>query len=376
MKKRIIYFLLIFLLSALFSFNIYAYDSQLFAEQVESSGASELWDELGTEEKDLLVRLGIGDIDFESVFSASPRKIFDFFFEIVRNEYSSPFNSFVSLLVIVIIAAAVGQFISPDSENSRAVDFIAQIVCALCIIVPLSACLTRTISAIYASSNFVKALIPVLAAIITVSGNPTLALTYNSLSFYIAQGVAHLGDSVFRPIIQIVFSLSIISSLSDAVNIKAIVEFIKKAIIFLLSFSATVFVTTLTIKGMLASSADNAAVRGIRFLIGNMIPIVGSAISDAYLSIAGTLGLVKNTVGVFAVAAVCAINLPVLVESVMWILMINILAAVGDLFGQNRLSQLFRCISSSIVLLCAALLFEAVVFVLSVGLVLVIKGSG
>lgn len=375
MKKKVIFVFLIIVVFNALAFNAEAYDSELFDEQIESSGASELMDKLSDEEKDLLEKLGITDIDFDSVFSANPRRIFDFFFEIIRNEYSSPFNCFVSLLVIVIIMAAVGQFIPEDSENSRAICFISQIIAALYVIVPLSSCITRAVSAIYVSSNFVTALVPVLAAVITVSGNPTLALTYNSLSFTVAQVIAKLGDSVFRPVIQVVFSLSIISSVSDAVNIKAIVEFIKKTVIFLLSFSATVFVTMLTVKGMLAASADSAAVRGIRFLIGNMIPVVGSAVSDAYMSIVGTLGLVKNTVGVFAIAAIAVINLPVLVECILWILMLNILAAVSDLFGQIKLSQLFRCITSSAVLLSVTIIFEILAFVLSVGLVLVIKGS-
>lgn len=375
MKKKVIFVFFIIIVFNALSFNAEAYDIEFFDEQIESSGASELMNKLSDEEKDLLEKLGITDIDFDSVFSASPRRIFDFFFEIIRNEYSSPFNCFVSLLVIVIIMAAVGQFIPEDGENSRAVCFISEIIAALYVIVPLASCITRAVSAIYVSSNFVTALVPVLAAVITVSGNPTLALTYNSLSFTVAQVIARLGDSVFRPVIQVVFSLSIISSVSDAVNIKAIVEFIKKTVIFLLSFSATVFVTMLTVKGMLAASADSAAVRGIRFLIGNMIPVVGSAVSDAYMSIVGTLGLVKNTVGVFAVAAIAVINLPVLVECILWILMLNILAAVSDLFGQIKLSQLFRCISSSTVLLSVTIIFEILAFVLSVGLILVIKGS-
>ncbi len=375
MKKKVIFVFLIIIVFNALSFNAEAYDIEFFDEQIESSGASELMNKLSDEEKDLLEKVGITDIDFDSVFSASPRRIFDFFFEIIRNEYSSPFNCFVSLLVIVIIMAAVGQFIPEDGENSRAVCFISEIIAALYVIVPLASCVTRAVSAIYVSSNFVTALVPVLAAVITVSGNPTLALTYNSLSFTVAQVIARLGDSVFRPVIQVVFSLSIISSVSDAVNIKAIVEFIKKTVIFLLSFSATVFVTMLTVKGMLAASADSAAVRGIRFLIGNMIPVVGSAVSDAYMSIVGTLGLVKNTVGVFAVAAIAVINLPVLVECILWILMLNILAAVSDLFGQIKLSQLFRCISSSTVLLSVTIIFEILAFVLSVGLILVIKGS-
>lgn len=375
-NKKFKVIILLFVLCLSFSFVSFCFeDDGYYDSQLEASGAYGLFDTLSDEELELLESLGIDEIDFDSVFSPSVRSIPDFFMQIIRNEYASPFNSFVVLAVCVIALAAISQFIPDDSKTARTVELAASLVAALGIIIPLSSCVTRAVSTINISCNFITALIPVLAAIITVSGNPTLALTYNSLSFAAAQVVSRLGEEAIRPVIQVVMSLSIISSVSQSADISKIVEFAKKTVIFIMSFSATVFVTMLSIKGMLAASADNVAVRGIRFLIGNMIPVVGGAVSDAYLSIVGTLSLVKNTVGVFAVAAVAVINLPVIVECVIWILMLNLLALLGDMFSQGKLSGLFRSVSSAMVLLCVTVVFEILVFLLSVGLILVIKGS-
>lgn len=367
----------VIMLIFLFALSALAYETDAFAEeQLEASGAYSLYDSLSDEDIELLEALGIEGIDFDSVFEPSARNLPDFFFKLIRNEYTSPVNCFAVLCVCVFALSAVGQFVPDDSKTSRTVEFMSGTIASLCMIVPLSSCITRAISAISVSSNFVTALIPVLAAVITVSGNPMLALTYNSLSFAAAQVVSRIGEDVVRPVIQVVMSLSIISSVSASVNIEKIVDFAKKTVIFIMSFSATVFVTFLTVKGMLAASADNVGVRGIRFLIGSIIPVVGVAVSDAYLSIVGTLGLVKNTVGVFAIAAVAVINLPVITECVLWILMLNLLALLGDMFSQGRLSSLFRAVSSAVVLLTVTVVFEMLVFVLSVGLILVIKGNG
>ena len=132
----------------------------------------------------------------------------------------------------------------------------------------------------------------------------------------------------------------------------------------------------LSMKGMLAAAADNVAVRGVRFLIGNIVPVVGGAVSDAYLSIVGTLNLVKSTVGVFAVAAVAVINLPVITQCVLWVFSLNLLSAFSDVFSQGQLSRLFSSASSALTLLTVSVLFEMLVFLLSLGLVLVIKGGG
>ncbi|MBQ6931664.1 MAG: hypothetical protein IJN38_05980 [Clostridia bacterium] len=352
-----------------------AENNELYDEQLEASGANELFDVLTRDELELLETLGLDEIDFDSVFSPSLRSVTDLFWQIIRSEYRLPFESLGVAAMCVVALAAVSQFLPDGIKISKVPGFTAGIMTALSVVIPLSSCITRAVSAIALSSNFVTALIPVLAAIITAGGKPSLALTYNSLSFAAAQVVSSLGSTVIRPVIQVIMSLSIISCVSQSADISKILEFAKKTVVFVMSLSATVFVTMLSLKGMLAASADTVAVRGIRFLIGNMIPVVGGAVSDAYLSIVGTLSLVKNTVGVFALAAVAVINLPVIAECIMWVLTLNMLALLGDVFSQNGLSSLFRSVSSAAVLLCVTVVLEMLVFLLSVGLVLVIGGS-
>lgn len=362
----------------LFCFSIEAFCAQnkeLFDEQLEASGAGDLFDTLTRDELELLEKLGLGSIDFDSVFSPSLRSVTDLFMQIIRNEYKLPFESLTVAAMCVIVLSAVSQLVPSGIRTSKALELTANIITALSVLVPLSSCITRAVSAVSLSSSFVTALIPVLAAIITASGKPALALTYNSLSFSVAQVVSTLGKDVITPVIQVVMSLSVISSVSKSADISKIVEFTKKTAIFIMSLSATVFVTMLSLKGMLAASADTVTVRGIRFLIGNMIPVVGGAVSDAYQSILGTLSLVKNTVGVFALAAVSVINLPVIAECVIWVFSLNMLSLLGDVFSQSGLCSLFRAVSSAVVLLCVTVVLEMLVFLLSVGLILVIGGG-
>ena len=374
--KKTAVIILIILMQFIFSFAaLCVSDDELFHEQLDASGASELVDALTDDELELLGKLGLDRVDFDSVFSPSLRSVADLFAEIIRSEYRLPFEALGAAAMCVVALAAVSQFVPDSNRMSKTVGLTGALITALSVIVPLSSCITRAVSSISLSSSFVTALIPVLAAVITASGKPTLALTYNSLSFAAAQTVSALGNQVIRPVLQVVMSLSVISSVSQSADITKIVEFAKKTAVFIMSLSATVFVTMLSLKGMLAASADTVAVRGIRFLIGNMIPVVGGAVSDAYQSIVGTLSLVRNTVGVFALAAVAVINLPVIAECIMWVLTLNMLALLGDVFSQSGLCSLFRAVSSSVVLLCVTVVLETLVYLLSVGLVLVIGGG-
>ncbi len=372
-KCLISIFIVVFLL--LFPFNSFAFSEDYFDEQIETSGANKLLEELSDEQKSLLKTLGIECIDFESILSVSPHRIFDLIFEVFSNNYHGPLKASFTVAAMILVISIASQFISYDSKMFKVVSAIGSLLTSLSVMIPLSSCVTRVISAIDLSADFMLSLIPILAAVISVSGNPVLAFSYNSLCFIAAQAVAQLADNFIRPLIQVMLSISTISSINEEVSFEKLIAFMKKIAVFIISTVSTVFVTLLSVKGMLANTADGVAVRGIRFLIGNIVPFIGGAVSDAYLSIIGTLSMVKNTVAVFAIAVVAITNLPVTAECLCWVFTLNLLEALSDMFSQKSISFLLSSYASAVSLLTVILLLNSVVFVLSIGLVMLFKGG-
>ncbi len=375
MNKRVITYVLTVVLSVLLSFNAFAYSGDIYEKQMESSGAKELFNHLSDEQLEMLEDLGITEPSFDAFLNVSPRKVFDLFYQILMNEYKSPLAYTATVSVMIIAVSLISQFMSQSERLMRLISAFSVICISLCVIVPLGECLSRVVSAIRMSADFMLALIPVLATVITVSGNPTAALTYNSFCFFAAQLVVMLSADFIRPFIQTTLALSMMSGFGDSVNFEKIVVFIKRLTMFLMSFSSTVFITMLSLKGMLSASADTVAVRGIRFMIGNLIPVVGGAISDAYTSISGTLLLVKNTAAVIGIVAVAFINLPILIECVCWVFSFSCLSMLSEMFSQDKTASLIRSVSSCVVMMTVMLLFIVIVFILSVGLVMLMKGS-
>ena len=85
--------------------------------------------------------------------------------------------------------------------------------------------------------------------------------------------------------------------------------------------------------------------------------------------------LVKSTVGIFGIAAVALINLPSCIQLLFWIFALKLSAAIGELFNQQGIAELLKALASSITLLNVVLLFNAVLFIISTALILVIKAG-
>ena len=345
-----------------------------YRERLRTSGAERLAEALPHEDRERLKSLGVDEVDFDSLFQISPRRVFDLFSEVIRREYVSPLRAFLAAVTVLLLLAAAQAFAGGKALGQN-VTQLGCVILALMLTVPMSGCIVRMASAVLAQSRMMLALIPVLAVVITVSGNPTLALSYNTLTFAMAQGTVQLVQNTVCPLIRIMVSLSLVSALSDSLGLGKMIDFFKKTGIFLMSLAATVFVTMLVLKGSLASSADTVAVRGVRFLIGRAIPVVGSAVSDAYLSLIGSLQLVKNTAAVFAVVSVLVIALPVVTEGLLWSFAVNLLAAAAELFGLSQSAGLLKNLSGGLTLLNVTLVLTSVVMVLSIGLVLLIRGG-
>lgn len=375
MKRLISVLLAVFLLVSLSLIASAVSEQAEYREQMESSGASELIGSLSDEDRESLRALGVEEVDFDTLFRISPRRVFDLISDVVRREYRSPLKAALSAASVLLLLAAAQVFVS-DEKFSHTILQLGSVILGLMLAVPLANCIVRLASAVQAQSRMMLALIPVLAVVITLSGNPTLALSYNTMTFAMAQAVVQLVQNTVCPLIRITLSLSLVSSLSGSFGLKQAVAFLKKTGVFLMSLAATIFVTMLVLKSSLASSADTVAVRGVRFLIGRAIPVVGSAVSDAYLSLLGSLNLVKNSAAVFGVIAVLVVALPVVTEGLIWSFALNLLASLAELLGLSQPSDLLRAMSGGLTLLNVTLVLTSVVMVLSIGLIMLIKGGG
>ena len=78
---------------------------------------------------------------------------------------------------------------------------------------------------------------------------------------------------------------------------------------------------------------------------------------------------------VFAIAVISITSIPVISECLCWILALNLLEALGDMFSLKNISQLLSSCASALSLLTVLLVLISIVFILSIGLIMIIKGG-
>ena len=340
-----------------------------------SDEVRDIYNILDSETQELLKDIGADKADFDSMFSVTPQKVWSLTKKLVTGSIEAPTRSAVRLTVVIILIAIFESIIPDDEKMKNIIGTVGTLMCVISVISPLSTAISSAVSSIAVSEKFMLALIPVLAAVITVTGNPTLAASFQSIAFTAAQVISGASSTYIVPIVGAVTALDITGSIIPSFNLGGITSLIKKTVTAVLTFVSTLFVSFLGIKGALANAADTVASRGIKLVISSAVPVVGGALSEAYSGIIGSLVLVKSTIGIFGIAAIALINLPSCIQLLFWIFALKFSAAVGELFNQKSIAELLRALASSMTLLNVVLLFNAVLFIISTALILVIKAG-
>jgi stage III sporulation protein AE len=230
--------------------------------------------------------------------------------------------------------------------------------------------LTDVIVSIKVTNVFINAYLPIMAGVLVASRNPALAVTYNSYTIILSNVISVFTDKLFLPIISVLFSFNIISAFSSDMFHLKINKTLRKLIILVLSLFSTVFTGLLTTQSLLASSSDGFVLKGIKFISGAFIPVVGGTVSEAVSSVVSSFIIMKSTLGVFVIIVIILINLPVIIELLVWYFFLSLCSIGSSLFKTESVTEVFDSLASTISLLNIVLFFLTFVLVVSTGIVI------
>ncbi len=359
MKKILYIFLITFLLLSL-SFSSYSFDYN-----------EEIFDNIDETTKEYLNELGIDEISFEELFDLSPTRVIRFIVSLALEKTSTILDRFVLIFIVMIVSVIASSFLNENKQLTKIVDYISILLILSFIMTSVSRVITDAAVSMKTANVFINVYLPIMVGIIVSSKNPALAVTYNTFTILLSNIISFLSDKLLLPLISIIFSFNIISTFSaDNYHLK-INKIIRRFVIVVLSFFSTLFTGLLTTQSILASSTDSFALKGIKFISGAFIPVVGSNISEAVSSIISSFVIMKSTLGVFIIIVIILINLPVMIELLVWYFFLGLCSMVSALLKLETITDAFDSLASTTSLLNIAVFFVTFVLVISTGIIII-----
>lgn len=366
--KRILVNFSIIILIFVFSTTAFAEDSSYYKNSVES-----ILDGIDADTKSILEDFGLSEYSYTELYNISFADIADLLLSIFKGSLKVPATCTATIIGMSVIGSIGSVYIRKSGSLSEYIEMITVVMISLFVLSEIIDCISRTVTAIESLGVFMKILIPIIAVLASVSGNPALAVSYNSVTVYAAEAITAVCRDFLTPILVIFTCMAVCLTVNSAIKSDSVLSMIKKCINTLLGLAGTVFTGIIAIKDVLSSGADKVSVKGIKFLLGTSVPVVGSALSEGLSSIIASVALMKSTFGIIGIIIIIVIALPCVCELVLWMLMLSFASYCCEIFSQNKTAYVISAMRFTVSMLLSILLFTAYILIVSTGMVLLIS---
>ncbi|PWM76315.1 MAG: hypothetical protein DBY41_12050 [Clostridium sp.] len=180
--------------------------------------------------------------------------------------------------MVIIIISSVLRSITAGLEN-KSVSQITYYITYILIVTIVMKNFSDIINMVKASIDnlvaFTNCLIPLLITLMITTGNIASAGMLQPIILWIISFIGNFINVVLVPASLISVALSVISNVSDRVQIDKLSKYINTTVVWTLGIVLTIFVGVSSLEGSITNGVDALTVKTTKAAVSNFIPIVG-----------------------------------------------------------------------------------------------------
>ena len=357
--------------------DFYSSDRDLVPDMSDTLDLESIYSKLPREAKNSLVNMGISEIGPETIDNVTLYSVINELMNTVKEESTSVFSSFSAFVAVILIYALFEGF--SHSITGETLREVLSVVCALCLacslIIPVTDIIDTAVHTIKYATDFMLAFVPVMVAVLISCGKTLSSSGYYALMVGAAQGISQLSDKLITPMLNVFLGVNLCSTIVPQVNLSGLSALFSKTIKWLLSFSFTIFSALLTFKTLISTSIDTVSTRAVRYTVSSFIPVVGTALAEAYKTVQGSVNILKNGMGIFVIFAVAAVFLPVIIRFFLWSFSIYLSRTVAQIINLNLPVQMLQGVSTVLSVLMAVVICIMALYIISTALIITAGGN-
>lgn len=289
------------------------------------------------------------------------------------NEVFFAIQIMIDVLLIIIINSIFKAIIENlGNSNSAQITYFTQYLVIVSLVInTFISILDLTKQSIANVVDFMNSLIPLLITLMLSTGTLVTSSVVEPILIIMVNIVGNFINSFLIPLLLISITISIVSNISDKVQIDRLSKFLKSSIVWILGILLTIFTSTLSLQGTLTSSVDGMTAKTAKAAVSNFIPVVGKIMGDTVDSVIGCGNILKNSVGIIGVIVILGIVfVPIIKILILWV-SFKLTAAACEVVADAKVVKLIDQIADGYKILLGILISVSVMFV--IGITIVIK---
>ncbi len=366
--KRIVFLLLVIMWVAVMP--VVSVEASESAEDVVNAEVSQL--EMPEKAEEFITENNIGISETEGILNLSPDAVFGTMLDEFVSALQSPLRMLASLFCVILISALLTSL--GDTATIGNMSGIYGIVGALATVGIVSSqmisCIAVAGETLSLGGDFMLCYVPVFTGIVASSGGISSAVGYQMTVISVAEIFVQIASAYLMPVMTLCLCLGIVEAVNPTVSFSSAIEGIKKGVTFLIGLLSTVFTGLLTVRSIVATGADTLTVKVGKYMTSNLVPIVGGAVSDAYTTIRGSLGVLRSGAGAFGIIVIVMTVLPAIMTVASAQLCIFIGKITSDVFAVGYISKFLKSAGDILSVVMSLLISFTMLFVISTAIVM------
>lgn len=222
-------------------------------------------------------------------------------------------------------------------------------------------------------SALMGGMIPVMGVLYALGGNLGQAAVSGEIMLVVLTVCEYVSATVTPPVCAVCMSFSLMDAFGLRLTLAPLCEQVKRWYTSLLGTVMFLLSLALSVQSVLTSRADTLGMRGVKYAVGNMIPVVGGAVAGTLGTVAAGVSLLRGVCGVSGIILIALLLLPALVQLLLLRATLRLAATVSTLLSCDGEARLLSEMASLHGYLAAAVSICGVTFIL--GLTLMVQSA-
>lgn len=215
--------------------------------------------------------------------------------------------------------------------------------------------------------TLMSGMIPMMTTLYILGGNVTRATAGNVVLGAGLSVCEYVCAKIAPPLFGACLAMRLPAVFEAPLDLSRLGDFMKKTYTSVLGVLTFVLTLCLSAQNLIAARADSVAMRSGRYAIGQMIPVVGGALSGSLDTLAAGVGLLRGVSGVCGVILLLLLCLPVLAEALILRAIFDAAGSMAHLLGCAPESAVLGEASSLFGYMAAAIAMSGAVFIIATG---------
>lgn len=324
------------------------------------------------------------DVDLNNILSQAiqgkvdNKTIFQKILKVLGSEINTSLKTLISILVIIVIHGIL-KSITDNLENKN-ISQIIYFVQYILIVTLIMSNFTEIINLVKNTANdlvgFINLLMPLLLTLMIYTGSIATSSILEPVILFAINLIGNLIKDILIPVVFIIVIFSIISKISERIQIEKLSKFLRSSVVWVLGIILTIFVGVVSLEGTLSSSVDGITAKTAKTAVSTVIPVVGKILGDVVDSVLGCGIILKNAVGIVGVIIIIGICIMPIIKIATLCIMYSLASAIVQPVADGKIVKVLDEMGGVFKLLLGILCALSVLLIVGITLVVRISNSG